>query len=133
MVQFGGPIDPQMVLGAFPIHEGQRRENTGWGGKREMACLGVPDDAKAQVLIISISINNHCQGEELAKALLWEKHFLHLMKTFRSDWFEVQDRAERSIEDEIERGSQSDTETVVISCLIIFVYFSTTLARIRHI
>ena len=90
MAQFGGPVDPYMVLGAFPTHE------------------GVPDYSKAQALIITITITNHRQGELLEKALLWEKHFLQYMKTYQSEWFDVQYRAERSIEDEIERESQSD-------------------------
>jgi len=115
MAQFGGPIDPYMVLGAFPMHE------------------GVPDYAKAKALIITITIQNHRHGELLDKALLWEKHFLQFMKTYRSDWFDVQYRAERSIEDEIERESQSDIKTVLISYLIMFFYIAIALGRIRNV
>lgn len=114
MAQFGGPIDPYMVLGAFPTHE------------------GVPDYAKAQALIITITIRNHQQGEQLENALLWEKQFLKYMENYRSKWFDVKYRAERSIEDEIERESRSDIKTVLISYLIMFLYIAIALGRIRN-
>jgi Niemann-Pick C1 protein len=115
MAQFGGPIDPYMVLGAFPFHD------------------GVPDYAKAQALIITITINNQRKGEQLDNALLWEKYFLKYMATYRSKWFDVKYRAERSIEDEIERESKSDIKTVLISYLIMFLYIALALGRIRDI
>ncbi|CAF4566900.1 unnamed protein product [Rotaria sp. Silwood1] len=120
MGKYGGPIDPYMVLGAFPSHD------------------GVPDYAKAQALIITITINNQRKNEEsvnekLENTLLWEKHFLEYMKTYRSEWFNVKYRAERSIEDEIERESKSDIKTVLISYLIMFLYIAIALGRIRNI
>ncbi|CAF1589955.1 unnamed protein product [Adineta ricciae] len=114
MAQFGGPVDPYMVLGAFPTHD------------------NVPDYTKAQALVITITINNKRQGEQLENALLWEKHFLEFMKTYRSEYFDVSYRAERSIEDEIERESNSDIKTVVISYLIMFLYIAVALGRIRN-
>jgi len=113
MAQFGGPIDPYMVLGAFPTHD------------------SVPDYAKAKALIITITIENHREGEKLENALDWEKHFLNFMKTYSSPWFDVKYRAERSIEDEIERESKSDIKTVLISYLIMFLYIAIALGRIR--
>jgi Niemann-Pick C1 protein len=115
MGNFGGPIDPYMVLGAFPSHD------------------GVPDYAKAQALIITITINNQRKGEQLENALLWEKYFLKYMETYHSEWFDVKYRAERSIEDEIERESKSDIKTVLISYLIMFLYIALALGRIRNI
>jgi Niemann-Pick C1 protein len=115
MGKFGGPIDPYMVLGAFPSHD------------------GVPDYAKAQALIITITINNHRKAEQLENALLWEKYFLQYMATYRSKWFDVKYRAERSIEDEIERESKSDIKTVLISYMIMFLYIAVALGRIRNI
>ena len=115
MAQFGGPIDPYMVLGAFPTHD------------------GVPDYAKAQALVITITIRNHQKGEQLENALLWEKHFLKYMGNYRSKWFDVKYRAERSIEDEIERESKSDIKTVLISYLIMFLYIAIALGRIRNV
>ena len=91
----------------------------------------VPDYAKAQALIITITINNRLDRDELGKTLAWEKHFLDYMKNYQSEWFDVQYRAERSIEDEIERESQSDIKTVVISYLIMFLYIAIALGRIR--
>jgi Niemann-Pick C1 protein len=114
MAQFGGPIDPYMVLGAFPMHD------------------NVPDYAKAQALIITITINNKRVGKQLEKALLWEKSFLEYMKTYNSKWFDVKYRAERSIEDEIERESKSDIKTVLISYMIMFLYIAIALGRIRN-
>jgi Niemann-Pick C1 protein len=118
MGKFGGPIDPYTILGAFPSHD------------------GVPHYAKAQALIITIIINNQLKrggqvDEKLENALLWEKHFLQYMQTYRSKWFDVKYRAERSIEDEIERESKSDIKTVLISYMIMFLYIAIALGRIR--
>ncbi len=115
MAEFGGPIDPYMVLGAFPTYD------------------NVPDYAKAQALIITITINNKRHGKQLENALLWEKAFLQYMKTYNSKWFDVKYRAERSIEDEIERESKSDIKTVVISYMIMFLYIAIALGRIRNL
>ena len=115
MSQFGGPVDPYMVLGAFPTVE------------------NIPDYTKAKALIITITINNRRHGQQLTNALLWEKAFLELMKTYQSPWFDVKYRAERSIEDEIERESKSDIKTVVISYFIMFFYIAIALGRIRNL
>ncbi len=115
MGKFGGPIDPYMVLGAFPSHD------------------GVPDYAKAQALVITITINNQRKGQQLENALLWEKYFLKYMATYHSQWFDVKYRAERSIEDEIERESKSDIKTVLISYMIMFLYIAIALGRIRNL
>ncbi|CAF0910919.1 unnamed protein product [Didymodactylos carnosus] len=114
MAKFGGNVDPYMVLGAFPTKD------------------GVPDYTGGQALIITITINNHPHGDQkLKNVLLWEKKFLEFMSTYKSDWFDVKYRAERSIEDEIERESRSDIKTVVISYMIMFLYITLALGRIR--
>jgi Niemann-Pick C1 protein len=95
--------------------------------------LGVPDYAKAQALIITITINNKRKGEQLENALLWEKYFLQYMKTYNSKWLDVKYRSERSIEDEIERESNSDIKTVLISYMIMFLYIAIALGRIRSV
>ncbi|CAF1037718.1 unnamed protein product [Rotaria sordida] len=115
MAKYGGPIDPYMILGSFPIHD------------------NVPDYTKAQALIITITINNKRYGEQLDNALLWEEYFLQYMKTYESKWFHVKYRAERSIEDEIERESKSDIKTVVISYMIMFFYIAIALGRVRSL
>ncbi|CAF4530125.1 unnamed protein product, partial [Rotaria sp. Silwood2] len=115
MAKYGGPIDPYMVLGSFPIND------------------SVPDYTKAHALIITITINNKRHGEQLDNALLWEKYFLQYMKTYESEWFDVKYRAERSIEDEIERESKSDIKTVLISYMIMFFYIAIALGRVRSI
>ncbi|CAF3716387.1 unnamed protein product [Rotaria sp. Silwood1] len=115
MAKYGGPIDPYMILGSFPIND------------------SVPDYTKAQALIITITINNKRDSTQLENALLWEKYFLQYMKTYKSKWFNVKYRAERSIEDEIERESKSDIKTVVISYMIMFFYIAIALGRIRNL
>ncbi|CAF1303346.1 unnamed protein product [Rotaria magnacalcarata] len=115
MAEYGGPIDPYMVLGAFPTHD------------------NVPDYTKAAALIITITMNNKRHHEELENTLLWEKYFLQYMKTYSSEWFDVKYRAERSIEDEIERESKSDIKTVLISYMIMFLYIAIALGRIRSV
>lgn len=76
----------------------------------------------AQALIITFPVVNHNDAASNADALLWESKFLELVKNYSSPNMTIAFKAERSIEDELDRQSQSDIVTIAVSYLIMFVY-----------
>ncbi|XP_037131610.1 NPC intracellular cholesterol transporter 1 isoform X1 [Syngnathus acus] len=107
---FGGPIFPWLALGAF--------DSTNYNN--------------ASALVITFPINNYLDDtDRLGKALAWEKEFIRFMKEFHNPNLTVAFNAERSIEDEINRESNSDIGTVVFSYVIMFVYISLALGHIN--
>lgn len=81
---------------------------------------------EAKALIITFPIVNHNDPKLNIPASEWEWKFLKLMelisKTNKYDRLTVAYKAERSIEDELDRQSQSDIVTVGVSYLIMFIY-----------
>uniref|UniRef100_A0A7N8YD80 Niemann-Pick disease, type C1 n=1 Tax=Mastacembelus armatus TaxID=205130 RepID=A0A7N8YD80_9TELE len=67
----------------------------------------------------------------LEKALAWEKEFINFMKNFKNPNLTIAFSAERSVEDEIDRESNSDISTIVISYVIMFIYISLALGHIQ--
>lgn len=57
--------------------------------------------------------------------------FINFMKKFKNPNLTVSFRAERSIEDEIDRQSNSDISTIAISYAIMFAYISLALGHIN--
>lgn len=57
--------------------------------------------------------------------------FIRFMKNYKNPNLTISFSAERSIEDEIDRQSNSDISTVVISYVIMFVYISLALGHIN--
>lgn len=57
--------------------------------------------------------------------------FIRFMKNYTNPNLTITFSAERSIEDEIDRESNSDISTIVISYVIMFVYISLALGHIR--
>lgn len=55
------------------------------------------------------------------------------MKNYRNPNLTIAFSAERSIEDEINRESNSDISTIIISYVIMFVYISLALGRIQSL
>ncbi|CAF0998298.1 unnamed protein product [Adineta ricciae] len=120
---FGGTINPFMVLGNYS----------------DAAY------ANATALVITLVIENSNDPEKVQLAEAWEKVFLSFMKNFTEEqkslraageWnktanFTVYYSAERSIEDELNRQSQSDILTIGISYTIMFLYVTLTLGHIR--
>uniref|UniRef100_A0A8C8MG07 SSD domain-containing protein n=1 Tax=Oncorhynchus tshawytscha TaxID=74940 RepID=A0A8C8MG07_ONCTS len=98
---YGGPIFPWLVLGGYD------GEDT----------------------LITFPVNNyHNDTVKLGKALAWEKEFL---KNYTNPNLTISFNSERSIEDEINRESESDLSTVVVSYAIMFVYISLALGHIH--
>ncbi|KAJ8409784.1 hypothetical protein AAFF_G00218430 [Aldrovandia affinis] len=107
---FGGPIFPWLVLGGY---DGTNYNN-------------------ATALVITFPVNNfHNDTEKLAKALAWEKEFINFVKNYSNPNLTISFNAERSIEDEINRESNGDIRTIVISYAIMFIYISLALGHIH--
>ncbi|XP_072525289.1 NPC intracellular cholesterol transporter 1 [Salminus brasiliensis] len=110
MGTFGGPVFPWLVLGGY---EGKAYNN-------------------ATALVITLPVGNYLNNtDKLGKALAWEKEFISFMKNYSNPNLTIAFSSERSIEDEIDRESNSDIATIVISYVIMFVYVSLALGRIH--
>ena len=107
---FGAPVAPSIAFGGY---EGKNYSD-------------------AKVLVVTIVINNHVDDSKNDKAKAWEKAFLSYMKNYTDEDLEVAFRAERSIEDEIERESHADIYTIVVSYLIMFLYITFALGQINQ-
>lgn len=87
-----------------------------------------PDYKAADVLILTFLVNNHHNKSELGPALKWEAHFVEFMKNYTERQLppnmEIAFNSERSIEDELNRESQSDIGTILISYFIMFAYIT---------
>ncbi|XP_075743026.1 NPC intracellular cholesterol transporter 1-like isoform X2 [Rhipicephalus microplus] len=109
--KYGGPIDDiSLVLGGF----------------------NGTDFHMATALVITIPVTNYNDDAKKYPALAWEKEFIKLMKRYNNtELMTVAFMAERSIEDELERGSHSDVVTVGISYIIMFAYIAIALGDIN--
>uniref|UniRef100_A0AAY5ECK4 SSD domain-containing protein n=1 Tax=Electrophorus electricus TaxID=8005 RepID=A0AAY5ECK4_ELEEL len=109
MGTFGGPVFPWLVLGGY---EGTAYSN-------------------ATALVITFPVNNYLKDtDKLGKARAWEKEFVEFLKNYSNPNITVAFNSERSIEDEIDRESNSDISTIVVSYAIMFIYVSVALGRI---
>ena len=88
----------------------------------------------ARALIITLPVTNHNEAADNEDAMLWERVFLEFMHNYTRSHpeLEVAFKAERSIEDELNRQSQSDVVTVAVSYLIMFIYILLSLGDINH-
>ncbi|XP_036374709.1 NPC intracellular cholesterol transporter 1 [Megalops cyprinoides] len=109
---FGGPIFPWLVLGGY--------DDTNYNN--------------ATALVITFPVNNYLNDtEKLGKALAWEREFIRFIKNYSNPNLTIAFSAERSIEDEIDRESNSDISTIVVSYAIMFVYISLALGHINSL
>uniref|UniRef100_A0A8C9Z794 Niemann-Pick disease, type C1 n=1 Tax=Sander lucioperca TaxID=283035 RepID=A0A8C9Z794_SANLU len=107
---FGGPVFPWLALGGY--------DETNYNN--------------ATALVITFPLNNYLNDSvRLGKALAWEKEFIKFMKNFKNPNLTIAFNAERSIEDEINRESNSDISTIVVSYAIMFIYISLALGHIH--
>ncbi|VVC88611.1 unnamed protein product [Leptidea sinapis] len=71
--------------------------------------------------------------DELKPALEWEEEFIEFMKKYTEEempeWMDIAYTSERSIEDELDRGSHSDVSTILVSYFIMFAYIAIALGR----
>ncbi|XP_074056173.1 NPC intracellular cholesterol transporter 1-like [Macrotis lagotis] len=107
---FGGPVFPWLVLGGY---DEQNYNN-------------------ATALVITLPVNNYYNNtEKLQRALAWEKEFISFVKNYKNPNLTISFSAERSIEDEINRESNSDVVTILISYAVMVLYISITLGHIK--
>ncbi|XP_075980245.1 Niemann-Pick type C-1a isoform X2 [Anticarsia gemmatalis] len=118
---YNGPVLPAVALGGFLAPGEQLSPNSRFH--------------EATALIITIPVNNKHDKEQLKPALQWEQEFIAFMKNFTKHMPEYMDIAytsERSIEDELDRESQSDVSTILVSYFIMFAYIAISLGRFTN-
>ncbi|XP_060029577.1 NPC intracellular cholesterol transporter 1 isoform X2 [Erinaceus europaeus] len=107
---FGGPVFPWLVLGGY---DDQNYNN-------------------ATALVITFPVNNYYNDtEKLQRAQAWEREFISFVKDYKNPNLTVSFSAEQSIEDELNRESNSDVFTIMISYGIMFLYISIALGHIK--
>lgn len=69
--------------------------------------------------------------------LQWEKEFIKFMKNYTENtmppYMDIAYTSERSIEDELDRESQSDVPTILVSYFIMFAYIAISLGRFTSV
>ena len=118
---FGQPLEPEFVLGGLP--RGQVED----GGPKEDAL-----DAKA--LVVSFVVDNSEDEEVLARAEEWEtmlRSYLEelTLRAPREAGVQIAFSTEVSLEEELNKSTNTDIKTVVVSYLLMFLYVSLTLGR----
>ncbi|VDK73285.1 unnamed protein product [Litomosoides sigmodontis] len=105
---FGVPIQPYVVLGEF-------NSSNQW------------DSARG--IVITILLNNHITAVKNKYAAAWEKVFALYLRNISHQNYAISFMAERSIQDEIDRESQSDIFTILISYIFMFAYVAFALGQ----
>ncbi|KAL4791047.1 patched family-domain-containing protein [Aspergillus venezuelensis] len=111
---FSQPLRPEMILGGY--------ESTG-------------DVLDSQALIVTWVVNNHAQGsDEEAKAIDWEDSFKRIFQVVQEEasqrGLRVSFSTEASIEQELNKSSNTDAKIVVVSYIIMFIYASLALGSV---
>ena len=123
LAAYGGPVDPAVAFGGF-LKPGDN--------------LAVnPQYEKATSVILTFLVNNYDNSSLLGPAMKWEKSFVELMLNYisvnSSKHLDIAFKSERSIEDELNRGSKSDISTILVSYLLMFAYIAVSLGHVEHI
>lgn len=111
LASYGGPILPGLAT------SGSKEENY----------------LDASAIAITIMTNNDVNEANLWQTKEWEKKFIEILKYYEAnekpDFMDMAFSAERSIEDEIARESDSEITTVVISYIVMFIYIALALGK----
>ncbi|PKY06116.1 patched sphingolipid transporter [Aspergillus campestris IBT 28561] len=112
--EFGQPLKPELILGGY--------EDTG-------------DVLDARALVATWVVNNHEQGTTAeANAIDWENSFKRIFEVVQEEAHEkglrVSFNTEVSIEQELNKSSNTDAKIVVISYVIMFLYASLALGSV---
>lgn len=114
--RFIGPINPSLVLGDYPT--------VGNSSKY----------LKSKAIVLTFLLNNYNASatEQLDRAKKWEELFVNYLKnwTKNNKNMEIAFTSERSIQDELDRGSKSDMSSVLISYSVMFLYITICLGQI---
>lgn len=120
LAPYGGPVDPAIAVGGF-LQPGQSLSNN-------------PQYSSAKAIILTFLVNNYHNKTLLRPAMQWESAFVAFMKNYTATkpaFIEIAYTSERSIEDELDRESQSDVLTILISYVIMFAYIAISLGHIN--
>ncbi|GLV34537.1 Niemann-Pick type C-1a [Carabus blaptoides fortunei] len=120
LAPYGGPIETAIALGGF-LKPGEYLDSK-------------PNYQQATAVILTFIVNNYYNKSKLQPAMEWEKHYVAYMKNYTANKPEFMDIAftsERSIEDELDRESQSDVLTILISYVIMFAYIAISLGQMK--
>lgn len=89
----------------------------------------------ATTMIITFVVNNYQEKSKLAKAMAWEKAFLKYMKDYVRNSsnanLTISFSAERAIQDELDRESNTDIITIFVSYMIMFLYITVALGQFK--
>lgn len=109
--KFQAPVKPNLVLGGYD---------------------GPENITKAEALVVTWVVNNHAQGsegEEMAQD--WEKSFkdrmLLLQEEAKERGLRISFNTERSLEEELNKNTNTDARIVAISYVVMFFYASLAL------
>ncbi|XP_014102679.1 NPC intracellular cholesterol transporter 1 isoform X1 [Bactrocera oleae] len=123
LAPYGGPVDPAVALGGFLPHGEQLSGDTKF--------------EHANAIILTFLVNNYHDKSKLGPALEWEKRYVDFMlnytKTRMGKHMDIAFTSERSIEDELNRESQSDVMTILVSYLIMFAYIAISLGHVQEL
>ncbi|RYP92877.1 hypothetical protein DL770_001048 [Monosporascus sp. CRB-9-2] len=108
---FGQPIDPNMIMGGYGSLE---------------------DVTEAPAMTVTWVVNNHLEGSpELAHAMDWERslrdRLLEAQKEATDRGLRLSFSTEISLEQELNKSTNSDATIIVISYLVMFLYASLAL------
>lgn len=113
LAEYGGPVNPNIALGGF---NGTAYEN-------------------ATTLIITFVVNNYQDKSKLNKAMAWEKAFLEYMEKYVKERSNkdliISFSAERAIQDELDRATNTDIITIFVSYMIMFLYITVALGQFK--
>ncbi|XP_015437411.1 PREDICTED: Niemann-Pick C1 protein isoform X1 [Dufourea novaeangliae] len=120
LASYGGPIEPAIAVGGF-LKPGEDLHN--------------PSYEKATAVILTLLVNNYHDKSKLVPAMEWEKSYIEFMKnwtaTKKPAYMDMAFTSERSIEDELNRESQSDVLTILVSYVIMFAYIAISLGQMK--
>jgi len=102
MGSYGGPVFPYTALGGF------LSSDTTDLGKN-------PPYTNSTALIVTFPVNNHVNQSDNLPALDWEQALLKYIENYSHPLLDIAYSAERSVQDELNRESQADVFTVIIS------------------
>ena len=108
---FQDPLRPGRILGGFQ---------------------GIENVTQAHALIVTWVVNNHDRGSEgEARAEDWEKSFVDFMldvqKQAQERGLRLSFNSERSLEEELNKNTNTDAKIVVVSYIVMFIYASLAL------
>ena len=122
LAPYGGPVDPAIALGGF-LEAGQQLS-------------GDTEYTRANALILTFLVKNQHDKQKLGPALEWEKRYVDFMLNYTQNRMKknmkIAFTSERSIEDELNRESQSDVLTILVSYLIMFAYIAISLGHVQE-